>query len=353
MTAVKRDLRVAALQRFAIALSVLTILGHTVLGFEAAYAYPIVSLATTYSLEILLELVDAWAHHRRPAFLGGGFKKLVEFLLPAHITGLAVAMLVYSGAHLVPIAYGAAVATASKYVFRIPGANGQGSRHFFNPSNTGISSALLTFPGFVIPGPGYQFTENFEGAGDWLLPCVIILVGSTLNTLFTKRIPLILGWLAAYVAQGLIRWAFFDFRLAAVMAPMTGMAFLLFTFYMVSDPGTTPSDKRNQVIFGAAVALVYGVLNILNITFGIFLALTMVCGTRGLWIWIEHRFLKPATTAASAGALAGAAASLAGAQPGAGTPATLPPFEAPSTAAAVPVAVPVPDSRPVRPGSRN
>ena len=55
--------RLAGLRRFAIAISFLTILGHSFLGFEASYAYPLVSLATGYSVELLLELVDAKVNH--------------------------------------------------------------------------------------------------------------------------------------------------------------------------------------------------------------------------------------------------------------------------------------------------
>jgi hypothetical protein len=87
--------RLAGLRRFAIAISFLTILGHSFLGFEASYAYPLVSLATGYSVELLLELVDAKVNHFQPRFLGS-FKDLVDFLLPAHITSLAIALLLYS-----------------------------------------------------------------------------------------------------------------------------------------------------------------------------------------------------------------------------------------------------------------
>jgi len=38
--------RIGGLRRFAIAITILNILGHTVLGFEQAWAHPIVALAT-------------------------------------------------------------------------------------------------------------------------------------------------------------------------------------------------------------------------------------------------------------------------------------------------------------------
>ena len=53
---------------------------------------------------------------------------------------------------------------------------------------------------------------------------------------------------------------------------MTGVAFLLFTFYMVTDPATTPSTPRGQIAFGAAVAAAYGLLMAFHVVFGLFFA---------------------------------------------------------------------------------
>jgi Na+-translocating ferredoxin:NAD+ oxidoreductase RnfD subunit len=83
---------------------------------------------------------------------------------------------------------------------------------------------------------------------------------------------------------------------------MSGLAFLLFTFYMVSDPATTPDHPRRQVVFGAAVAIVYGILVSLHVVFGLFFALTVVCAVRGLYLyWASRRV----TITAGARALAG------------------------------------------------
>src|ERR1019366_1538523 len=80
--------RLAGLRRFAIAITLLNILGHTVFGFEQSWAQPLVSLAAAYTMEIILEL--AGGKNRRPrTWLS---KDTIDFLLPAHITGLAVAM---------------------------------------------------------------------------------------------------------------------------------------------------------------------------------------------------------------------------------------------------------------------
>src|SRR5262245_12160331 len=105
--------RLGGLRRFAVAISVLNILGHTFFGFEQAWITPLVSLAAAYTTELLLECVDSFLTRRRPRFLGGP-GALADFLLSAHISGLAVAMLLYANDRLWPVALAATAAIASK-----------------------------------------------------------------------------------------------------------------------------------------------------------------------------------------------------------------------------------------------
>ncbi len=292
------DLRLAALRRFAIAITVFNLLGHFWFGFEQAWAAPLVSLATAYSMELLLEWIDARVHRRVPRFLGGPLK-LVNFLLSAHISGLAVAMLIYANDRLLPVAFAAAVAIGSKYLLRAPAGNG--SRHFFNPSNLGITVTLLCFPWVGIAAP-YMFTENLSQVGDWIVPMIIIASGSFLNTRFTQRMPLIAAWVGCFALQALLRPLLFDTAFGAPLAPMTGVAFILFTFYMVTDPATTPSSARGQVIFGASVALAYCALIAMHVVFDLFFALTLVCTGRGVAMWVGHLLAQRSAAQVLAGA---------------------------------------------------
>jgi hypothetical protein len=282
--------RLAALRRFAIAISVFNILGHTVFGFEQAWIQPLVGIGTAYGCEFLFECISCWQEGRKPRF-SGGWRNVVDFLLSAHITGLAVSMLLYSNSRLMPIAFAAAVAIASKFLFRIPVQGG--SRHLLNPSNFGIAATLLLFP-WVGIAPPYHFSENVHGAGSTIIPLVIIGTGSLLNTKFTKRISVALGWGLGFFVQALIRYSFFDQPFLGALMPMTGVAFVLFTFYMVTDPATTPCMPRGQFIFGVSVGVVYGVLVMLHIVFGIFFALALVSVLRGLSLYARNFFEKTA-----------------------------------------------------------
>ena len=271
--------RLGGLRRFAFAITVLNILGHTFFGFEQSLAQPLVALASAYSVELLLELIDARCNQRAPRFAGGGPLKFVDFLLSAHITGLACAMLLYSNERLGPVVFASVVAICSKAVLRAPA--GRGTRHFFNPSNFGITITLLVFS-WVSIAPPYQFTENMTGIGDWILPAVIVCSGTFLNARFTHRLPLIAAWLGGFVAQAALRSLFFDSPFEAGLVPMTGVAFILYTFYMVTDPATTPAGRRDQIGFGLSVAAVYGLLMVMHVVFGLFFALAIVCAVRGV-----------------------------------------------------------------------
>ncbi|MEU6886925.1 enediyne biosynthesis protein [Streptomyces viridosporus] len=271
-----------ALRRFAISISVLNVFGYTVLGFEQPWLWPFVALATGYTVEIALELLGARAEGRAPRFTGGGFKGLVEFLFPAHITALAVNMLSYVNDKMWVMVFGVIVAVGTKWVLRAP-VKGR-MRHFMNPSNFGIAVILVLFPWASI-APPYHFTEYLDGGFDWLVPAIIITLGTMLNAKLTERMWLILAWVGGFALQAIVRGLLFDTSIPAALAMMTGVAFVLFTNYMITDPGTTPSSKWGQIAFGGGVAALYGVLTAMSIAYGLFFATALACAIRGAFLW--------------------------------------------------------------------
>ncbi|GAA5179026.1 hypothetical protein GCM10023322_07720 [Rugosimonospora acidiphila] len=282
----KTDPGLIALRRFALSITALNVLGHLFLGFEQAYLTPVVAVLVAYALSIVLETVDAWARHRRPRYLGR-WVNLVNFLLPAHIAGLACAMLLYGNERLWPTVFAVTVAISSKYVLRLT--VGGIPKHFFNPSNLGISTTLLVFTWMAI-APPYQFTEYYSFVSDWGLAALVLVLGTMLNAKLTRRTPLILGWVGGFVLQALLRAAFLPDSLVSELFVVTGVAFILFTNYMITDPQTTPKRPRDQVVFGASTALVYGALVALHITFGFFYALTIVCAGRFVLTFARQRW---------------------------------------------------------------
>ncbi|GAA3425936.1 enediyne biosynthesis protein [Streptosporangium sandarakinum] len=281
---------ITALRRFALSITVFNILGYTVLGFEQPWTWPLVALATAYTTEIVLELIGAKVEGRAPRFSGNGPRGLMEFLYPAHISGIAMNMLIYVNDQILVMMFGVVVAVGTKWVIRAP-VRGR-LRHVMNPSNFGIAVILLLFPWASI-APPYHFSENVTNPIDWIIPCVIIFFGTMLNAKLTNRMWLIGAWVIGFALQAVVRSVILDdVALLGGLAMMTGVAFVLFTNYMITDPGTTPSKPLSQVAFGGGVALVYGLLTGMSIPYGIFFATATVCLIRGAFLWSLHIVAK-------------------------------------------------------------
>ncbi|GAA0975589.1 hypothetical protein GCM10009555_033730 [Acrocarpospora macrocephala] len=298
---------ITALRRFAISITVFNILGYTWLGFEQPYLWPFIALATGYTVEIVLEIIGARVERRAPRFRGNGAKGMMEFLYPAHITSLAMNMLIYVNDRVLVMIFGVMVAVGAKWILRAP-VRGR-LRHFMNPSNFGITIILLVFPWASI-APPYHFTEHITGALDWLLPLGIVMAGTMINAMLTGRTYLIMAWLGGFALQALVRGVLLDVNILGGLATMTGVAFVLFTNYMITDPGTSPSKPGAQIAFGGGVALTYGVLTGMSIPYGIFFATAIVCLVRGGFLWSLH-FSERSRAKQEAAALAAAEAALA------------------------------------------
>lgn len=280
--------RLGGLRRFATSITVFNIIGRLLLGFEQSWAQMFAAAVTAYAVELGLEWVSACTTGRAPKFRGG-FRALVDYLLPAHIAAMAISMLLYSNDRVGPIMFAVILAIGSKSILRLR-IDGS-SRHFFNPSNLGIAATLVIFP-WVGIAPPYHFTENLSGIGDWILPLVIALAGTMINAKFTGKIPLITAWLGAFALQAIGRSLVLGMPVVSALGPMTGVAFILFTFYMITDPSTSPSDPRSQIFFGMAVAVTYMVLVLSHIVFGLFFALTIVCGLRGIGLYLQAQLAR-------------------------------------------------------------
>jgi len=310
------------LRRLAVALTVLNVLGYTLLGFEQALVVPVVAVLAAYATELALEWIAAARHGRRAQFFGGPWT-LADFLLQAHITGLAVGMLLYTNDRLAAVAGASVLAITATRVLRVP-LEGRTS-HLFHPANLGITAILLAFPWLGI-APPRQFTETLAVTGAWLLPAIIVATGTLLTARFAHRLPLIAACLSGFFVVALFgsigssplgeflrsstapasAVPFLMYLRAAVAAagittpegiiasslmPMTSVAFLLYTFYIVADPTTTPAAPRHQVAFGLSVAAVAGMLTAFQVgfVFALFFSLTIVSAGRGLALVVAER----------------------------------------------------------------
>ncbi|MEU8035947.1 enediyne biosynthesis protein UnbU [Streptosporangium sp. NPDC049078] len=288
--------RETAFRRLAGSLTLITVLGHTVLGFEQSCLAPVAGVLTGVTAELALETVEAWSRRRRPRYLGVPRARVVGFLLPSYVCGLLCAMLLYGNGHLMPIALAVLIGVGGTYVFRMkaPETLEQGRRAedaagspFLNPAAFGIVAVLLLFP-WVGLAPAYQFTAWVSGPFDLIVPLTVLVWGTVMNARLAGRLPLLMGWTGGFALQALVRGTLTDVSTVSALLPMTGTAFALYAGYVIVEPGTSPARPREQVVFGLATATVYGLLVHLSVVFGLFFALVIVGAGRGL-----HAALPP------------------------------------------------------------
>ncbi|MBB2914005.1 hypothetical protein FHS43_005314 [Streptosporangium becharense] len=322
-----RGRRNPAPRRAAAAVTLLTLLGHTLLGFEQPLLAPVVGALTGVATASLLETVDAWAR-RRPARCLGPRDETAGFLLPSYTCGLLCAMLLHTGAHPAPVALATLIGVGSAYAVRVrvagttgtgdtartpartggdtpgapgapgeigppgaPGAAGAGGdvpgTPFMNPSNTGVVAALLLFP-WVGVAPPYQFTAWVSGPFDVIVPLAVLAAGLAASRP-AGTLPLVAGWAGGFALQAFVRGGLGEVSVAAALLPMTGTAFAVHTAHVLADPVAAPRTPRGQVAFGMAAAAVYGLLVELGVGCGLFLSLALVCAGRGLALAVRAR----------------------------------------------------------------
>jgi len=136
----------------------------------------------------------------------------------------------------------------------------------------------------------WGYTVDLHGAWDWIVPVVIVLLGTRLNIMFTGRIPTIIAWLTSFVLFAGLRSWYLGYPFAGQLVVLTGIPMVLFTLYMITDPQTSPSKLSSQVLFGSGIALAYSLLLMAHVQYTMFYSVAAVCMIRGMWLqWVDMR----------------------------------------------------------------
>ncbi|MBJ6610219.1 MAG: RnfABCDGE type electron transport complex subunit D [Candidatus Thiothrix moscowensis] len=165
--------------------------------------------------------------------------KLPYLLLSTLNTSLSVLLLLHAQGELwLAIAVGLSI--ASKFLLRVDG------KHVFNPSNFGIVAVLLlTHDAWAAPG---QWGHSL-----WLF---LLLAGSGLVGLVGWRTMLTsVSFLLAYAVLLFLKAAWLGDPWSIPQHQLQNGSLLLFSFFMLSDPKTTPAHPVGRILFGMSVAL--------------------------------------------------------------------------------------------------
>src|SRR5436309_3939146 len=156
----------------------------------------------------------------------------------ALISGLSLCLLLRTNVLVLAILT-AAVAIASKFVLRVDG------KHVFNPTNFALV-AMMLLTGAVWVSPGQWGSTAVFG---FLLASAGGLVVNR-----AARSDVTLAFLACYTGLLAARSLWLGEPMSIPLHRLESGALVLFAFFMISDPKTTPDSRAGRILFAALVA---------------------------------------------------------------------------------------------------
>jgi hypothetical protein len=131
------------------------------------------------------------------------------------------------------------IAIGSKFVIRWK------DKHLFNPTNLALVVILSSGLGWISPGQWGQVAWF-----GFLIACLGSLVVTR-----AARADVTLAFLAFYIGLLITRALWLGDPLTIPLHQIESGALLIFSFFMISDPKTTPDSRVGRIIFALIVAL--------------------------------------------------------------------------------------------------
>jgi len=206
-----------------VSLSALLLYGLLVLQFE-------ISIWQTIVTVIVAQLTQ---------YAGTRFYKLPAFdPRSALISSLSLCLLLRTDS-LIVAALAAVIAVGSKFVIRCKG------KHVFNPTNLALIVVTATHLGWISPGQWGQVVWF-----GFLIACLGSLVVTR-----AARADITLAFLGFYVGLLFARARWLGDPLTITLHQIESGALLIFAFFMMSDPQTTPDSSAGRLIHALLVSL--------------------------------------------------------------------------------------------------
>lgn len=241
-------------------ISIILLAGELAYGILESYWHTAIAIGAAVVLEIALSY-----------FTTGKFPHLAS----AYITGISVGILVRT-----PIPWLFALCSilsiSSKYALRVRG------RHLWNPSNLGVSVLLFLIPESIAP-------LSQEWGNYYVVPIIILCFGFLI--LFSLgRLHVTLTYVIAFSVLSILRSLWTERPIAAELSLLTAPSYLLFMFFMITDPKTTPRTWRRRIAVTLLVAIVETILRLFENVHAPYYALFIVFPvTNLLEIWWDAR----------------------------------------------------------------
>ncbi len=158
-------------------------------------------------------------------------------LLSAAITCLGVAVLLRSDVYWIhPIA--SFIGVSSKFIFQYK------HRHFFNPAAFGVFCVLLLPHSWVSPG-------QWGSGGFFAFICLVLGMGVVSGV---KQFDQSFLFLCSYIGLVFIRNAYLGNPVPISLHQVSSGSLLVFSFFMVSDPKTSPQFFASKWIYSVLLS---------------------------------------------------------------------------------------------------
>ncbi|MBS1509540.1 MAG: RnfABCDGE type electron transport complex subunit D [Bacteroidetes bacterium] len=211
--------------------------GIVYLGWNAEWWLYFTYLGTSVSTQVLFETILA----RRRTHQWPAWNAIKNGLPSAVISAMGLCLLLKTNDYSTAI-LAAFISIASKYLIRFKG------KHIFNPSAFGIVSAvLITGNAWISPGQW--------GSGTVLLFFVLCL--GFIITTKVQKLDTSLAFLIPFGGLIFLRQVIYlGWPLDYFIQSISTGSLLLFSFFMITDPKTTPNHYKARIIWSVLVAAV-------------------------------------------------------------------------------------------------
>ena len=156
----------------------------------------------------------------------------------ALISSLSLCLLLRTN-DLAVAALAAVIAIGSKFVIRWK------DKHVFNPTNLALAVILVSGLGWISPGQWGQVAWF-----GFLIACLGSLVVTR-----AARADVTLAFLTFYVGLLFARALWLGDPLTIPLHQIESGALLIFSFFMISDPKTTPHSRTDRIVYALLIAL--------------------------------------------------------------------------------------------------
>jgi Na+-translocating ferredoxin:NAD+ oxidoreductase RnfD subunit len=207
--------------------------GITVLNWEPEWVHYLVSIGGCIFFQYTIDSIKTKKILGIKSFDKWGFSVL--------ISAMSLCLLLKTNYWYTSL-FAAFLSVASKYIFRWKG------KHIFNPSAFGLVATL------------YFSEDAWLSPGQWGSNTVIFFGVITLGTIVVTRVQKLdisLAFLITYA--GLLYWRqvlILGWPIDHFIHSLGTGSLLLFTFFMISDPRTSPNHSVSRIIWAVLIAIV-------------------------------------------------------------------------------------------------